>query len=167
MSDDVKIKGLSELQAMLDTLPAKMEANVMRSGLRAGAKVMADEAKRNIRNKSGTLASTVKISTSVRRGVVKASVKAGGKNKKTGGDAYYAHMVEFGTVSHFILGPLKIGGTILAGVMHPGARAHPFMRPAFDNKHSEALIAVGNKVKQRLSQKHGLDTSGIDIDLED
>jgi HK97 gp10 family phage protein len=167
MSDEVKVKGLSELQALLNTLPAKLEANVMRSAMRAGAKVIAEEAKQQVSVKSGALRDSIKVSTSSRRGVVKASIKAGGKNKKTGGDAFYAHMVEFGTAPHFILGPLKLGKGMVAGVKHPGSRAHPFMRPAFDKKAQQAVLEVGKKVRQRLSQKHGLDTSGINLELED
>lgn len=42
----VQIHGLAELQRTLDQLPAKIEANVLRGALRAGANVIANEARR-------------------------------------------------------------------------------------------------------------------------
>ena len=39
---DIKIEGLEGLQNLLDQLPARMEANVVRGGLRAAAKVIRD-----------------------------------------------------------------------------------------------------------------------------
>ena len=43
---DIEVKGLAELQKLLDELPARIEANVVRGGLRAAAKVIRDEARR-------------------------------------------------------------------------------------------------------------------------
>ena len=46
---DIEVKGLAELQKLLDELPARIEANVVRGGLRAAAKEplpMAYEAER-------------------------------------------------------------------------------------------------------------------------
>lgn len=43
---------------------------------------------------------------------------------------YIAHLVEYGTAPHFQ--PRR-------GIMHPGARQKPFIRPAFDSKGPEAL----------------------------
>ena len=40
MADSVHVKGLDALQKLLDTLPVKLEKNVMRGGLRAGMNVI-------------------------------------------------------------------------------------------------------------------------------
>ncbi|MBW8067165.1 MAG: hypothetical protein GJU73_06940 [Ferrovum sp.] len=105
---DIEVKGLSELQKLLDELPARIEANVVRGGLRAAARVIRDEARRlcpvgeNLPkgHKSGALRDSIRVSMSSKHGAITASIKAGGKN-----NVYYAHMVEYGTAHHLIMGP--------------------------------------------------------------
>lgn len=148
---DFQITGLVELNALLQTLPAKIEGNVMRSAMRAGQKVMLEAAKSNIPVKSGALRDSLKIKTSSRRGKVSATLVAGGKK------AYYAHMVEFGTAQHFIK-PKRARSLFFAGlarevVDHPGARPSPFMRPAFDSSAPQALTAVREYIATRLPRE--------------
>ena len=157
------VKGLSELQKLLDTLPAKLEANVMRGALRAGAKPILEEAKRNVPVESGTLRDGLKIGTKSRNGTVSASVKVSGRH------AFIAPWIEFGTRAHVITGRdggslFFGGGTFVKSVQHPGARARPFLRPALDSQSNAAVVAVGEYIKKRLSSKHGLDTSEILIE---
>lgn len=184
MTDLVNVKGLKELQAFLDQLPAKMEANVMRSALRAGAKVILEEAKRNIAVKDGHLRDSLEISTRMRLATATARIKT---------DLYYAKWVEYGTAAHLIKmdekdkpmrrtrrglkaysmktinkminrGSLVIGGHFVGPVVsHPGAAPKPFMRPALDSQAQAALVAVGEAIKKRLN-KQGLNASGVDLD---
>ena len=56
---DINIKGMAELKRALEQLPAKLEANVMRGAMRAGAKVIADAAKDNVHTVSGALAASI------------------------------------------------------------------------------------------------------------
>lgn len=162
MSEFVHVKGLSELQRFLDVLPAKIEQNIMRSALRAGANVVKDEAKNNVPVKSGLLRDGLKVSTRSRRGVVSASVKATGKH------AFVAKWVEFGTAAHRIVPKaaksLFFGGMFAEGIDHPGSNAKPFMRPALDNRAQDAIVAVGEKIKKRLT-KAGIEGAG-DVELE-
>lgn len=157
---DVAVKGLAELQAFLDQLPKKMEANVMRGALRAGANVVKDAAKSNVPVHTGLLREGIKVSTRSRRGVVTASVKATGKH------AYVAKWMEYGTAAHEIVakkgGSLFLGGFFAHAVNHPGARPHPFMRPALDTQATAAVTAVGEYVKARLD-KNGFDVAEIEI----
>lgn len=53
-----------------------------------------------------------------------------------------AHLVEYGTAPHWQ--PKR-------GVMHPGARAFPFFRPAFEEKKHEVTEEVGRRVWARIS----------------
>lgn len=53
-----------------------------------------------------------------------------------------AHLVEYGTAPHFQPG---------LGIMHPGARPHPFARPAFEETKNEVTDAVGQEVWRRIS----------------
>ena len=168
---DIKVKGLAELQAFLDQLPAKMEANVMRAALRAGAKPILAAAKAGVpigepsrkgaelyKNYPGALRDSIRLSARIDRrgGQVTASIKAGGKVGKTGADVFYAHMVEFGTKPH-----------VIGDGTHPGVQAKPFMRPALDAQSQAAVVAAGEYIKKRLSSKHGLDTADIEIEIEE
>lgn len=180
MNDLLNVKGLKELDDVLATLPVKIQRNVMRGGMRAGANVIKNEAKdrapvsppsgegkRLYGHYMGALRDSIKVSTSSRRGVIRAFIRAGGKNKKTGADVFYAHMVEFGTAAHKIGGKLKIFGRVISGVDHPGAPARPFLRPAMDAKFGEAVVAMAQYIKLRLSTKHGIDTSDINLEGEE
>ena len=160
---EVNIRGASELQQFLNQLPAKMEANIMRAALRAGANVIKEEAKANVPAKDGDLRDSVRVSTRLKNGRASASVKAG--NKK----AWYWRFVEYGTAAHTIKakgnGILSFGGFFGRSVAHPGAVAKPFMRPALDTKANEAINAVGIAIKKRLTRQ-GIDTAGIDMEVE-
>lgn len=165
-TNTVSVKGLAELQAFLNQLPAKLEANVLRSALRAGARQVQQEARRLVPIKSGRLRAGIKISTSSRRGKVTAKVKTTGKH------AYLAPWLEYGTRPHVIKPgkrrrALAINGRVVTAIDHPGAQPKPFMRPALDTQARAAVLAVGNAIKKRLSVKHGLDTSAIDLQADD
>lgn len=155
MSDEVKVNGLSELQAFLDQLAPKLQKNVMRSALRAGATVIATEARLHAPVLKGELRGSIGVSTRVRGGTVTASARSHDP---------VAPLVEYGTKRHMIRakdGALMIGGYGFARfVDHPGARPKPFMRPALDARAQDAVIATGEKIKQRLT-KEGIDASDV------
>ena len=60
MSGEVRIKGLRELNSFLQQLPPKMEKNVLRGALRAGARVVAEEARLRAPEKTGLLRHGIK-----------------------------------------------------------------------------------------------------------
>lgn len=166
---DVNIKGLAELQAALAQLPVKMENNILRGALRAGAKVVAKQASANVHQVSGALAESVRFGCKVDRagGRLTAFIRAGGRGKKgsaKGGKnpAFYAHMVEGGTVAHLIKAkaPKRMLAVGVAQVQHPGAKKKPFLRPALDLQATAALEAVREYIRNRLATKHGIDVPG-------
>jgi HK97 gp10 family phage protein len=163
MRDLVNIKGGAELQRFLNQLPVKVEKNIMRAALRAGANVIKAEAKENVPVQDGDLKRSIKVSTSARRGTVRAKVKAGDQK------AWYWHFVEFGTAAHTIKARngkrLFFNGIFAKVVNHPGAKAKPFMRPALDNKANDAIRAVGRKISERLT-KHGINNAPA-LEVED
>lgn len=165
MSDLVHVKGLSDMQKLLDTLPAKMEQNVMRGALRAGMKPIKEAAKDGAAKATGVLAAGMKVSVRARAGKITASLRAAGKH------GYLARWIEYGTSAHQIKAKkgsaLVIGGQPVMVVDHPGAKPQPFMRPALDNNAQDSLVAAGEYVKKRLATKHGLDTSEIVIEAEE
>lgn len=172
---NIKVTGLAELQKFLDEFPAKMEANVMRGALRAGAKPIKEAVLANIpvgptneRNKrvykgyEGALRDSVRISGRInnKKGQVSVSVKAGGKVRKTGADVFYAHMVEFGTRPHSLAKDGK------GQINHPGTLPRPFMRPAIDSESVSAVIAAGEYIKKRLATRNGINTAELDIGID-
>lgn len=165
MASDVTIKGAKELFAFLNQLPVNVEKNIMRSALRAGASVIAKQAKANVPVKMGGLKASIRTGSNVRKGGAEAYVRAGGrKNKANSKDnsAFYANFVEFGTAAHMIYPATKKklkfkakdGSTRFANfVLHKGAQARPFMRPAYDAKSEEAILAVTKRIRQRLTKQ--------------
>lgn len=158
---EVRVNGLAELDRFLQTVPVRIERNVLRSGLRAGMKVILPEARRNVHSVSGLLAAGLRIGTGARGGRVWAYLRARGKH------AYVAKWVEFGTRAHRIAakdkGWLSFGGLFAKSVHHPGARPKPFMRPALDAKASAAVLATAEAMRRKLETKHGLDTADLDF----
>lgn len=143
------ITGGKELDELLKSLPLKIEKNIMRSALRAGAVVLLAEARANVPRKSNALYKSLRVSTRLRKGQVTASVKAGNRV------VYYALMVEFGTRAH-IEKPkagvfMNVAGSPRKVVNHPGAAPHPFMRPAADTKFQEATRTITNTLRARLT----------------
>lgn len=152
---DEIISGGAQLDRLLETLPAKMQKNVNRAGLRAGAVVMLREVQDRIPVASGDLRNSARITTRARGATVSASVKVGNSV------AWYAHLVEFGTRPHVIKpktqgGALQFGGVTTRAVQHPGTAPRPFMRPAADAGLLPAVEAVKAKIRERLTRQ-GLD----------
>lgn len=159
----VEIKGLAELHKTLQELPAKIERNVLRGGLRAGAKVMEAEAERlcpeglptldGVKRgaRKGELKRSIRVTMRASKSTVRATLKAGNKV------AWYAHLVEFGTARHWIKPrsrkSLFIAGLFKEVIDHPGARPKPFMRPAFDGKWRAAIDAMAEYIRVRLPKE--------------
>jgi len=164
MSRDINITGGDELFAALQELPLKLEINVMRGAVRAGAKILLEDAKARVPVKTGTLKDTIRISTGAKNGKIYAFVKAGsrvnngGQKGKTGADrgAFYAHMIEYGTAPHTILpkngGSLLFGGKFVKVIHHPGSAPHPFMRPSFYGKADAATQRISEYIGARLDK---------------
>lgn len=150
---DFEIKGMAELHKALQELPVNIERNVLRGGLRAAGKVIADAARAQAPVHDGDLKKSIRVSmrTRSKAGWVNANVKAGDKV------AYYAHMVEFGTARHWIRPKnrksLFFAGLARQAVEHPGARPRPFMRPAFDAKAQIAIETMADYIRARLPRE--------------
>lgn len=148
-NNDETISGGRELDAFMQQLSVKVERNILRSALRAGANVIKDEAKANVPVKTGALRKSLTVTTGSKGGTVTAKLKSRGKV------APHAMLVEYGTKPHKIrprnAGGLTVGGHVVAEVDHPGSRAKPFLRPAFDGKSGAAISAVAGKIRERLT----------------
>ena len=161
---DIAVKGLRELAQALQTLPAKVEANILRGALRAGAMRIRNIARQTsaFRDRTGALRRSIRVTVRRRGGRIIARVVAGNKR------AWYAHIIERGAQAHAITGRLRIGDQIITGtVQHPGVIARPFMRPAADTGAQQALVAMREYMRQRLALKHGIDIPGPGSELDE
>ena len=158
------VRGKAGVQAYMASIPAKME-KVLRGAARKAAKIVADEAKERIGARTVEVAAgqripfrdTVKVATKIEPGRIVARVQVKGPG------SYIGPWLEYGTSPHFISvddsvrggmsvgrinkkaaeGSLVINGHFVgATVWHPGARPHPFLRPALDTKQAEAIAAA-------------------------
>lgn len=159
MNDLVHVKGLADLQRFLDQVPAKLERNVLRGALRAGANVLKPAAQANIHSVSGDLAHSLKVRSDARGGRVTASVYT---------RHFTARWVEYGTKPHDIAPKnrqaLSIGGLFFASVHHPGAKGVGFLRNALDTRAADAVVAAARYMQQRLATQQGLDTTDIVVE---
>ena len=146
---DFKINGLAELDKALSTLPDKIQRNVARAALRAGAKVIAEEAGRLVPERTGRLKGTIRVTSRIAKGMPTASVKVGDAKK----GVFYAHLVERGTAKHLIRGPVLLGDKWIHNVKHPGATKRPFMRPAADTMSGAAVDAFAEHMRKRLTKE--------------
>lgn len=148
MAEETIIGG-AELDSFMQQLPVKVERNILRSALRAGVNEFKDEAKVRVPVDEGDLRASFRTTTRSRRGTVYVSLKVGGKK------APHAHLVEFGTAAHKIMAKkqdaLAFNGVAVREVDHPGAKPHPFFRPAFDTKPAAAVAATAAKIRERLT----------------
>ena len=162
------VRGLKELHQMLQQLPVRIERNIMRGAIRAGANVFRDAARQAAPVDDGRLKRSIKTSsTNVKRGKVTVNV---------GSDLFYARMVEFGTASYYtgngrtVGAPyfipkrdksgkaskrkkkaVKFGNVIVNNVKHPGIKPRPFMRRALDSSSQSAIATFADYVRVRLA----------------
>jgi HK97 gp10 family phage protein len=165
---EIGLKGGKELAAFLESLPAKMERNIMRGALRVGAKIIHEEAARLLDSngsvKTGELKRGLKVGGKAKGGVVTAYVRTRGKH------SFVANWVEFGTAAHWIK-PKKSRSLFFAGLFaevihHPGARPKPFMRPAADTQAAAAVAAVADYIKRRLTKAGLENASEIEVEVD-
>jgi len=159
------VRGASGVKRFIASLPAQLEAKVLRGAARAAANVVADEARS--RSISPDVTAAIKVAVKAEDGRVVAKVQVKGPG------AYIAPWLEYGTEPHFISvddgqrggisvnrinkkskeGALVIGGQFVgATVHHPGARAHPFLRVSLDVKEAEALAAAQSYISARVTR---------------
>lgn len=151
----VRARGRAETQRYLQQLPGQL-TTVLRGAGRVGGRVIADEAK--LRSRSDEVSENVVVQTKVDDERVRVTITV-----RPGWARSLATWLEYGTAAHFISiddaqregrsvrrinkegrpATLLIGGKpVGATVYHPGAQAHPFLRPSLDLKRIEAVAAA-------------------------
>lgn len=171
------VTGKDAVQRYFAQVPAQM-GKLLKGAGRVAAKVIADEAK--ARSISSEVSAAIKTKVSEADGRIVARVQVKGKG------AYIAPWLEYGTSPHFIsvdesqrggrsIGrinkqvkeadgnhSLVIGGKFVGDtVFHPGARPHPFLRPALDIKGRDAIAAAQQYINSRV-KRAGIVAEGAD-----
>lgn len=138
---------------MLDGLAGdkKLSNKVVRGILNKAAKPVIQRAKELAPEQDGDLRKSIGAIPGRGRGKgeqVYIGPRRGGRFK-----GYTGHLVEYGTAPHIIKakaagGLLRLRGNVFAEeVQHPGSAAHPFMRPAADQKLPEAAEIIKDECK--------------------
>ena len=126
----VGISGAAEMERLLKLLPEKVAERVTKNALRAGARVIRDEAKDRVPVDTGDLRDSVvvKAPTQRQRKRGAALVVVGFKKPVS----RRAHLTEFGT-------------------QHQPAQ--PFLRPAVDEAGNKAIDAIGKSMARGINRE--------------
>ena len=156
------IRDAATLEKALVELGSKAGATVLRGALRDAAKPIQKRARANIQRKTGESRRNIKIKAISGKGIRSdvATVLIGGINRA----AYKLKFIEKGTKKHGIpnetvgrgkakrknKAKVAFGGKVYSKVNHPGTKAKPFLKPAFDVEHKNALKIFSQRVYERL-----------------
>lgn len=174
-------RGVAETQRFLAQLPGWLETKVLPGAARAGANVIAQEARDLLGDRRADAGGGVRVlianSVKVRVRKVEGGVKA--RVQMEGPGSYVGRWLEYGTAPHFISvdpelrrgrsarrinklvadGDDRLRATLMINgkpvgptVYHPGARPVPFLRPALDRKRDGASAAAQAYVNRRATR---------------
>lgn len=138
---EFEIHGAREMEKLLLELGAKAANQIGRQAVRAGARVIANDAKRRVHRRTGNLGDGIKVIVPRRSPADQVVALIGFSSdpvpdprRKTGEDiaSRRAHFEEFGTSRQ---------------------AAHPFVRPAMDAKAGEALEAMGKTMARGITRE--------------
>lgn len=137
----VRVDGLKELGEALSLLSTDIQNKIARAATNAAAQVIKNEAIRRAPSDTGNLRKNIIVKrlpageASPLTSQYMVTVRQGKLTKKQAGsglqDAFYGRFVEFGTVK-----------------MPP----RPYLRPAFDQKKTDAVDAMKPRLKQRIDK---------------
>jgi HK97 gp10 family phage protein len=176
----IRIEGVKELFDKLDRIAGtgskgrRTAKAMMRKAMRAGSAPIRKRAKATTPRDTGNLHASIAVKvkqypSGVTVGIVGPRAKftrtrtRKGVKRKEVIDAFYAHMVEGGTKPHQIpkrptqaktLSFISGGGTRFRKVvMHPGAKAQPFIQKAADRSEKLAAAAFAKKLGEELRKE--------------
>lgn len=157
MDLNYKIEGGKELEARLKDLGSKMATSISNKALRKGANVIRDEMRSLVPIRSGRLKKSIKVKKDRFNRSNKTQTYTIGPS---GPGAYIARFIEYGTSGHVvkikskkILAVSKAGEVFGREIKHPGVKAKPFIRPAYDTKKEAAVDTVASVIREEV-RKH-------------
>jgi len=122
-----KLAGAKELSKLLDQLDEEVAGKLVRAAGRAGAEVIADEARRLVPVRDGELQASIAVSQD--RNIGREVETIIGFRQPT---ASRAHLTEFGTVH---------------------SQARPFLRPAMDSKAQASIEAAAKSLSKGIARE--------------
>lgn len=161
----MQIRGTFEVyddpEAKLSSLSRAIRSRILRKAMRAGAKIVHAQLKRNAPRRLGALRASIaiRIKTKRRGGVTYAVIGPkrrfkGRKGSKIAGKnvlpTKYAHLVEKGTKPHSLRKRGSADGAV--GKMHPGARPKPFISPAWESTRDAAVAAIRSAIEDGIAK---------------
>ncbi len=157
------VKGRERTRAYLRQLPGEIERKLLRGAARAAIGVVAKEAADEVT--SDTVRDNLQTRVQKREAKIVATLFV-----KAGWPRSVANWLEYGTDEHVISVDLKASGgrsarrlneqqksgTLVIGgqpvgatVVHPGAKAHPFLRVSLDRRGADAVAAAQSYINAR------------------
>jgi HK97 gp10 family phage protein len=173
-SIDVQITGYAQAVRMLTGLPEPLRYKIMAYAVNKAVRPLVTMARTNARRRSGALAKSIanKVKTYKRSGVTVAVVGPTFQEWKYKGQrivpGYYAHLVEGGTSKRGTRGMnrklerAKSRMRIWTGTewadppatqFQGGARAYPFLRPAYDATRSQVEDLMATEVAAGIARE--------------
>lgn len=158
----VRIEGGENLLKELAALGGNVRSTA-RTAMRNGAKVVQAQAESNAAPLGRPAKHTRIQSTSLMSGVITMAVSPSKKK-------WWFRYFETGVTRHEITGgPLvfegRAGLVVIGSVSHPGMAAHPWLRPAMDEKSSAAVVAIGETFKRAIEARRAIVESGEEEDV--
>ncbi|WDI31595.1 HK97 gp10 family phage protein [Hyphococcus flavus] len=124
-----RLEGVDELEKVFKRLPEKLRTKVILNAVRAGGRVIRNEAKARAPRDTGELARSITVATVKKKRRNENSLVRVGFKKPT---SRRAHLAEYGTSTQ---------------------AAQPFMRPALDTKGEAAIQAITEKVAEGMAKE--------------
>jgi len=142
---DVRVKmNAEEIVMNLEKLEEKIQKKLVRKAMRAGAKVLLEEAKARVPVKTGNLKKSLGINSRTKKGnIVMYISPREGKSAKY--DGFYGRFVELG---HILRERCK--GKRGKIIKHISPK--PFLRPAFEAKGEEAVRVFTKTLKEEVEK---------------
>ncbi|TXI87766.1 MAG: HK97 gp10 family phage protein [Cupriavidus sp.] len=163
------VRGKSNVRSFIAGLPDEIERKLLMGAGRAAGKIVAEEARRL--SLSQEVADNIVVRGKREPGRVEVRISVKGQWPNSVGN-----WLEWGTAPHFIRvddsvregrtarrlnelakgegssHSLVINGKFVGDtVLHPGAQAHPFLRPALDHKERDAIAAAQSYINARVT----------------
>lgn len=155
MAELMHLEGTAELLTQFRELREAAQKRALRAAAKDGAEVIRAEAARLAPRARGKLAQHIETRVHAMAGPNEIDIDIGpAKN------VWYGMIVELGAKPHRMRPRRSRGKKVLASmeqvfgaeIEHPGFRARPFLRPAFDTQKEAAVEAFGQSLQKRVTR---------------
>jgi HK97 gp10 family phage protein len=147
---NLQFKGFKEVQQIFDHMGEALAPKVVLKVLTDGAQPLIEQAKANAPVGTGDLQRSIGVIPG-KGGLKGEGVYVGPRRGGKDGDGWQAHLVEYGVAPRIVKKPTK--KFYKKGTQLGNMPAHPFLRPAWDQKHQEVEQRIGAGFKEVLKSK--------------